>query len=1066
MPGKLSASYRQALSDIPGFPVLVPSAIDYRASEEPNRVILTYPQPGTKQFVDVTWGQFTHAVDKAAWKFDAQIGARRTSSDPVKVVGVLARSDAAYTVTIYALHKCGITPLMISTRNSHAAIVNLLKLTDSVALLADSYHKFAAEAAVAEVGDIPIFDPAFLPGKVLEDRRPFPFNLKYADECDNPGVILHTSGSTGLPKPVAWSTRFFWHQTFYPDEYVGKYFGSSFLSTLPMFHGSGFSLIRASLLWLGWKVIFPDPSKPVTASAIADICTQISPDIVAGAPSVIEEITHLPSGMDVMKGRRTWFFVGAPVPPHFGDLLVKEGVHITPNLGSTEIGQMSVLEPEGRTPEDWDYHEIRPDLDTKLQSHGSTPDEGPFELIIFAKDGWKPGVVNVTIDGVEGYATSDLYQRHPTHPRLLKHCGRVDDVIVLSNGEKTLSRAIEVPIEADRLVQNAIVFGSGRAQNGVLIVLTPEAAFDPRDMERLAKFRDDIWPSVENANSVNPTHSRIWKEMLLVASPDVELPRTDKGSLKRKLVLELYKDQIDELYAAMEDAASVKSPPLPAALTADTFTVYFTQLVNETMNKVVQPTEDVFELGMDSLKAIFVRNSLLSSLKKDDRTKDVVGNVPQNFVFSNTTIEQMANALDLLLETGYLGETGQESAEEHTRMINDMVAKYTKEFPKHEGLDGQDVDSEVVVLTGSTGSLGTYLLNSLLAQPSVVKVYALNRKGSSSSEQRQQKAFAERQLNAEGLWKEIRAGRLEFHDVELNQPEFGLPDSIYKSILASTTLVIHNAWSLNFNWSLSTFEPVHIKGVRNLVDFALSSPRKHSPRVAFTSSISTVGAYTTGMVPEAPLADPVVCMPHGYARAKFVSERILAVAAEERGLSTASFRIGQIAGDSVHGIWNSSDSVPALLKGCQELGVIPTDWVPSLSWTPVDTVAQTIIDVCMNHEEGHGTFHVSHPSPTPWIDVVPHIASRLATKTHPEIKSTTMREWVLRLKESGHSPETNPAMKLIAFFENAMNGRGIRCRLDLSKTKNLSSALNEAHALDRSTIDLFLNHWKSTSFLL
>ncbi|KAF4573087.1 putative NRPS-like protein biosynthetic cluster [Pleurotus pulmonarius] len=1066
MPGKLSSSYGKALSDIPGFPVLVPSAIDYRASEAPNRVILTYPQPGTKKFVDITWAQFAHAVDKAAWKFDSQIGARRVSSDPVKVVGVLARSDVAYMVTIYALHKCGVTPLMISTRNSHAATVNLLKLTGSVALLADSYHKPAAEAAVAEVGGIPIFEHASLPGPVTEDRRPFPFNLKYVDECDNPGVILHTSGSTGLPKPVAWSTRFFWHQTFYPDEYVQKYVDSSFLSTLPMFHGSGFSLIRASLLWLGWKVIFPDPSKPVTASAIADICNQISPDIVAGAPSVIGEITSLPGGMDVMKARKTWFFVGAPVPPHFGDRLVKEGVHITPNLGSTEIGQMSVLEPEGRTQEDWNYHEIRPDLDIRLQSHGSTLDEGPFELIIFAKDGWKPGVVNVTIDGVEGYATSDLYQRHPTHPRLLKHCGRVDDVIVLSNGEKTLSRAIEVPIEADPLVQNAIVFGSGRAHNGVLIVPTTEASFDPRDAEKLVQFRDDIWPSVEVANSVNPTHSRIWKEMLLVVSPDTALPRTDKGSLKRKLVLELYKDQIDELYAAVEDAASAKSPPLPGILTAHTFTTYFTRLVNEAMNKAVQPTEDVFELGMDSLKAIFVRNSLLSSLKKDDRTKNVVGNVPQNFVFSNTTIEQMANALALLLETGHLEETGQESAEEHARMVNEMVAKYTRDFPTHEGLDGQDTDTEVVVLTGSTGSLGTYLLNSLLAQSSVIRVYALNRKGSPWSEQRQEKAFAERQLNSEGLRNEVRTGRLEFHDVELNQPGFGLPDGIYNTILASTTLVIHNAWSLNFNWTLSTFEPVHIRGVRNLVDFALSSPRKHPPRIAFTSSISTVGAYTTGMVPETPLSDPMVCMPHGYARAKFVSERILAVAAEERGLTTASFRIGQIAGDSVHGIWNSSDSVPALLKGCQELGIIPTDWVPSLTWTPVDTVAQTIVDICMNRDEAHGTFHVSHPSPTPWIAVVPHIASRLATKTHPEIKSVTMREWVLQLKESGHSPETNPAIKLVAFFENAMNGRGVRCQLDLSKSKDLSSALKEARVFDQSTIDLFLNHWKSTNFLL
>ncbi|KAE9397901.1 hypothetical protein BT96DRAFT_995333 [Gymnopus androsaceus JB14] len=32
------------------------------------------------------------------------------------------------------------------------------------------------------------------------------------------------------------------------------------------------------------------------------------------------------------------------------------------------------------------------------------------------------------------------------------------------------------------------------------------------------------------------------------------------------------------------------------------------------------------------------------------------------------------------------------------------------------------------------------------------------------------------------------------------------------------------------------------------------------------------------------------------------------------------------------------DHVPILLRGCQELGAIPQDWLPVIAWTPVDDI--------------------------------------------------------------------------------------------------------------------------------
>ena len=47
-----------------------------------------------------------------------------------------------------------------------------------------------------------------------------------------------------------------------------------------------------------------------------------------------------------------------------------------------------------------------------------------------------PVVTNTKIDGVDAYATNDLFVPHPTKPHLWKIVGRADDQIVLGNSEK------------------------------------------------------------------------------------------------------------------------------------------------------------------------------------------------------------------------------------------------------------------------------------------------------------------------------------------------------------------------------------------------------------------------------------------------------------------------------------------------------------------------------------------------------------------------------------------------------------------------------------------------------
>ena len=48
------------------------------------------------------------------------------------------------------------------------------------------------------------------------------------------------------------------------------------------------------------------------------------------------------------------------------------------------------------------------------------------------------------------------------------------------------------------------------------------------------------------------------------------------------------------------------------------------------------------------------------------------------------------------------------------------------------------------------------------------------------------------------------------------------------------------AWTVDFNLTLQQFQP-QVAGLRNLVDFALSSPHNTPPPLLFTSSIAVLG---------------------------------------------------------------------------------------------------------------------------------------------------------------------------------------------------------------------------------
>ena len=105
-------------------------------------------------------------------------------------------------------------------------------------------------------------------------------------------------------------------------------------------------------------------------------------------------------------------------------------------------------------------------------------------------------------------------------------------------------------------------------------------------------------------------------------------------------------------------------------------------------------------------------------------------------------------------------------------------------------------------MTGSSSSLGVYLLDTLLKDPRVSRIICLNRSSSAAAE-KTQIALAK----SRGLDHDFPSSRVTFLQYSVFSPRLGLSLQTYTNLLKSVTHILHSAWSVDSNRSLSTMEP-------------------------------------------------------------------------------------------------------------------------------------------------------------------------------------------------------------------------------------------------------------------
>ncbi|KAJ7485112.1 male sterility protein-domain-containing protein [Mycena galericulata] len=468
----------------------------------------------------------------------------------------------------------------------------------------------------------------------------------------------------------------------------------------------------------------------------------------------------------------------------------------------------------------------------------------------------------------------------------------------------------------------------------------------------------------------------------------------------------------------------------------------------------ISATVDLFQQGFnDSIATAFLLHVIRAlRSRRNAALARAADTIEKNLVHSYLTISQLSAYL--------AGLTAEEN----------LITKYTTTSglaPRRDVPDsGQPA---VVLLTGSAGNLGSQILASLLKDNRVVKIYAFDRPLSRSLADRHLDMFKQRALDTLLL----SSPKIVWVEGQIQDKHLGLNPVLYGEMRDSVTLIIHNAWRLNFNMKVTAFEP-YILGTRHLIDLALSSPR--TPRFLFTSSIATVDSWDSsrGPFPELMMADAHLAM-GGYGQGKYVAERILA----QSGLNVICFRLGQIYGSPPTGAWATSNWVPILVKTSIILGCLPLgDGL--VSWIDFETVAQAIMDVAFAPlQKSHclpTVLNVVHPRPVPWDFVMNCVRNVLLKEKHgfKNLRLVGFPEWFKELEACSASgrydKETLPGLKLLEFFRQMSSSSvgspnaefGGWTNLAVSKIQELSPAVHDVSSINEETVEAWMNYWRAS----
>lgn len=269
-------------------------------------------------------------------------------------------------------------------------------------------------------------------------------------------------------------------------------------------------------------------------------------------------------------------------------------------------------------------------------------------------------------------------------------------------------------------------------------------------------------------------------------------------------------------------------------------------------------------------------------------------------------------------------------------------------------------DAETILLTGSTGYLGAFLLKSILETTSA-HVLCLVRFTEPTDDCRPAgMARVRKNLIDLGIWDDSILDRMEILPGNLARKRLGLSPESFDELAGRVQVIVHAAATVNLVYPYAALRNANVGGTREIL------------RLASRGGATVHHVSTNGVLPpsaEGWSEDTVIdidAVPtkllDGYGQTKWVGEKLVSEAAQ-RGIPVKVYRPGTISGHSGTGATNTYDLLNALIVESLHLGCAPhvEGWIAEM--TPVDFVSKAITTLCDHTESDQRVYHLGDPKP-------------------------------------------------------------------------------------------------------
>jgi thioester reductase-like protein/acyl-coenzyme A synthetase/AMP-(fatty) acid ligase len=880
-------------------------------------------------------------------------------------------------------------------QSSPETISHLIRTSEAFAICYDSDH------AELVLGALPLTAPAFsaihkpiiqhleVPWMSLQSLEKFHIEIPKGEEilCRRhlTGTIayyFHSSGTTGLAKliPQTHGGAVGILPKLQDDDNSNPRISA--FTTTPLYHGGIADLLRswsaASPLWL-----FPEGKVPIIGHTVAACIRRIDEihqsqqyfaksrlGYFSCVPYVLEALCEDPEVKERLCALDAVGVGGAAMPQELGDRLVADGMRLVSRFGSSECGFLLSSQRDYGTDKFWSALRCPNPRGIRFTSMSNVH----HELVV--TEDWP--LVSTAIHAKRPFNTHDVFIVHGTVPLAWSYVGRSDSQLTLSTGQKFDPTFIEENLKQSNLIEDAVIVGDDKPFVAGIIFMS-----DMASLMRPDQRHEEIWLCVQKINESMPNHARLRKRSFRILAMEQyrRVRKNSKGGVIRATFLSDFEEELFYIYGFPKG----NEDGITQICTGANLVAFITSIVQDACSiRQFHVEDDLFDCGIDSIMSMHIRKRICNAIPAKLRYR-----IPMNVVYQCSTIQSIARYISELLDEGMMPSWTQGHTDEKNLEMNGMVENYVSAQPEMldyvlnhiaQEINGRSGHGIAVLLTGSTGFLGVHILNRLLQDERVSRIFLCTRESilvpygeqqqSSKARVHSTLAFHNMHHNFQEQWER----KMVYVPILLRKSCLGIPPSLYNRLISETTHVVHAAWEVNFNLPLKTFA-AQIEGTINLFNLALLASQccKNKQEHCTTSFLFCSSVASTANMPRTEQGSSYSIVSKdshhaanlGYGQSKWVTENILErLSHQYPELSVSILRIGQLSGDTLHGIWNLREAWPLMIEtslrafdGNNDLAAndkgaphtqtcvfpdLAATTLPPLDWLPVNYAAEHI----------------------------------------------------------------------------------------------------------------------------